>query len=69
MGNYDIAKKEADLIDKNIIEILQSGQSFRVEAGAGSGKTYSLNKVVDWLQNNVEQKLLQRKQKSVYYRI
>ena len=63
MGNYDIAKKEADLIDKNIIEVLQSGQSFRVEAGAGSGKTYSLNKVVDWLQNNVEQKLLQRKQK------
>ena len=58
-----MAKKEADLIDKNILEVLRSGQSFRVEAGAGSGKTYSLNKVVDWLQNNVEQKLLQRKQK------
>ena len=36
--NYEIAKKTADLIDDKIIEVLKSGKSFRVEAGAGSGK-------------------------------
>lgn len=50
--NYQIAKELADLIDSQIIEILQQGKSFLVEAGAGSGKTYSLNKVIEWIQEN-----------------
>ena len=48
--NYDLAKAEADKVDAQIIETLQSGHSFRVEAGAGSGKTYSLNRVIEWVQ-------------------
>lgn len=52
LSNYDRAKIKADEIDQEIINTLKSGRSFRVEAGAGSGKTYSLNKVVDWLQDN-----------------
>ena len=51
-ANYERAKAEADKIDAKIIETLQSGCSFRVEAGAGSGKTYSLNKVIEWIQAN-----------------
>lgn len=51
-SNYEIAKLEADKIDEQIIKTLCSGKSFRVEAGAGSGKTYSLNKVIEWLQDN-----------------
>ena len=35
--NYQIAKAEADKVDEQIIEILQAGSSFLVEAGAGSG--------------------------------
>lgn len=41
--NYELAKAEADKVDEQIIEALREGHSFRVEAGAGSGKTYSLN--------------------------
>ena len=41
---------EANNIDKEIIETLRAKESFRVEAGAGSGKTYSLMKVIEWLQ-------------------
>ena len=41
--NYELAKAEADKVDEQIIEVLQVGHCFRVEAGAGSGKTYSLN--------------------------
>lgn len=51
-SNYASAKAEADKVDEKIIEVLRSGNSFRVEAGAGSGKTYSLNKVIDWIQKN-----------------
>lgn len=51
-ANYDIAKEEADRIDAQIIASLQEGHNFRVEAGAGSGKTYSLNKVIEWVQAN-----------------
>ena len=40
-ANYDLAKAEADKVDAQIIETLKTGHSFRVEAGAGSGKTYS----------------------------
>lgn len=50
--NYQIAKEEADKIDAQIIDILQQGKNFRVEAGEGSGKTYSLNKVIEWIQDN-----------------
>lgn len=50
--NYEFAKAEADKIDDQIIEALKTGCSFRVEAGAGSGKTYSLNKVIEWIQEN-----------------
>lgn len=50
--NYDIAKEEADKIDKKILDVLCAGKSFRVEAGAGSGKTYSLNKIIEWIQDN-----------------
>ncbi len=51
-NNYQIAKEEADKVDELIISTLQQGHSFRVEAGAGSGKTYSLNRVIEWVQAN-----------------
>lgn len=51
-ANYALAKVEADRVDAQIIEALKSGHSFRVEAGAGSGKTYSLNRVIEWIQAN-----------------
>lgn len=50
--NYSLAKAEADKVDEQIIAALQAGNSFRVEAGAGSGKTYSLNKAIEWIQTN-----------------
>lgn len=50
--NYQRAKEEADKIDAQIISVLQQGKNFRVEAGAGSGKTYSLNRVIEWIQDN-----------------
>lgn len=50
--NYEYAKAQADKVDDQIIEALQSGHSFRVEAGAGSGKTHSLNKAIEWIQEN-----------------
>lgn len=49
MTNRERAEARANEVDKRIIETVQSGQSFRVEAGAGAGKTYSLERVVDWL--------------------
>ena len=63
LGKYEIAKLRSNEIDACIIKTLQSGQSFRVEAGAGSGKTYSLNKVIDWIQDNYWQSLNLKKQK------
>lgn len=50
--NYDLAKAEADKVDEQIIVAIRNGNSFRVEAGAGSGKTYSLNKAIKWIQEN-----------------
>ena len=47
LSNYEIAKAEADKVDEQIIAALKAGRSFRVEAGAGSGKTYSLNRVIE----------------------
>ena len=60
--NYNLAKTEADKIDAQIIETLKSGHSFRVEAGAGSGKTYSLNRVIEWIQENMWSKYSRKKQ-------
>ena len=54
-GNYQIAKKDADKVDEMIINTLKSGASFIVEAGAGSGKTYSLNRVIEWIRDNKEE--------------
>lgn len=50
--NYELAKARADEIDTEIIDTLRSGRSFRVEAGAGSGKTYSLHRVIEWIDTN-----------------
>ena len=61
-NNYEIAKNEADKIDIEIINILKDGKNFRVEAGAGSGKTYSLNRVIEWLQVNKLNEYCNRKQ-------
>lgn len=60
--NYIKAKAEADNVDEEIIETLQKGISFRVEAGAGSGKTYSLNKVIEWIQENKKEEYVRKKQ-------
>ncbi|HHU53122.1 MAG TPA: ATP-dependent helicase [Clostridiaceae bacterium] len=49
---YEKAKKVADEIDDNIISVLKSGKNFCVEAGAGTGKTYSLLKVLSWIEEN-----------------
>ena len=64
-ANYERAKAEADKIDTKIIDTLQSGCSFRVEAGAGSGKTYSLNKVIEWIQANKWSEYSRKKQNVV----
>ena len=63
--NYNLAKTEADKIDAQIIETLKSGHSFRVEAGAGSGKTYSLNRVIEWIQANKWSDFSRKKQNVV----
>ncbi len=64
-SNYARAKAEADLIDEQIIAALKEGISFRVEAGAGSGKTYSLNKVIEWIQANRWNEYKRKKQNVV----
>ena len=61
-ANYELAKAEADKVDEQIIEALREGHSFRVEAGAGSGKTYSLNRVIEWIQENMWFKYSRKKQ-------
>lgn len=53
MKSHHDKKEEAEVyaneVDKRIIETVRSGRSFRLEAGAGAGKTYSLERVIDWL--------------------
>lgn len=61
-ANWELAKVEADKVDKEIIDTLQLGHSFLVEAGAGSGKTYSLNKVIEWIQANKSTEYIRKKQ-------
>ena len=61
-SNFLIAKEKADQVDSEIIQTLQDGESFRVEAGAGSGKTYSLNRVIEWIQTNKWNEYVQNKQ-------
>ncbi len=51
-SNFQKAKEEADKVEQLIISTLEKSKNFRVEAGAGSGKTYSLNKVIEWIQEN-----------------
>ena len=65
-ANYNFAKAEADKIDAQIIETLKSGHSFRVEAGAGSGKTYSLNRIIEWVQANKWSDYSRKKNKFVF---
>ena len=57
MTNRKIAENRANEIDLQIIETLNRGDSFRVEAGAGAGKTYSLMKVIEWLEKEKRQVL------------
>lgn len=52
MSSYDIAKQMADETDEQIISYIVSKKNIKVEAGAGSGKTYSLHKVIDWFVAN-----------------
>lgn len=65
MNNYDKAKIEANKIDCEIIKMLEEKNNFRVEAGAGSGKTYSLNQAINWLLENKKTELIRKKQKIV----
>lgn len=64
-SNYEIAKEKANKIDEEIIETIKAGKNFKVEAGAGSGKTYSLNKVIEWLQINKSEEYKSKMQKVV----
>lgn len=60
---YEQAKELADKIDNDIIEIFKQGYNFKVEAGAGSGKTYSLMKVLTWIKENNFFKYVKKGQK------
>lgn len=55
-------QEKADKKEQEIIDVLKSQKSFIVEAGAGSGKTYSLMKVIDWLEENRGIELKNKKQ-------
>ena len=62
-NKYKIAKEVADKIDFDIIETFKSGINFKVEAGAGSGKTYSLMKVLSWIKDNCYSNYMKKGQK------
>ena len=64
-GNYELAKEAADKIDEQIIATLRERKSFRVEAGAGSGKTYSLIKAIEWIQTNKQKDYTKNRQKVI----
>ncbi|MDH3069474.1 AAA family ATPase [Akkermansia sp. N21169] len=59
------ALNEAAEENEKIIQTLKTGKSFVVEAGAGAGKTTSLNYVIDWIQDHWWKKFHLRKQKVV----
>lgn len=63
MGNREIAEQRADELDVVIINTLKSGKSFRVEAGAGTGKTHSLMKVIEWLEQEKRWELKRKGQR------
>ena len=63
MGNREIAEQRANELDAVIIDTLKSGKSFRVEAGAGAGKTHSLMRVIDWLQQEKRRELKRKGQR------
>lgn len=64
-ARFATAKAEADKVEEQILDALRRGRSFRVEAGAGSGKTYSLNRVVEWVQANKREEFQRKKQNAV----
>lgn len=63
--NFQKAKEAADKVDAQIIDVIQNNSSFLVEAGAGSGKTYSLNKIIEWIQENKWDEYRRKKQNVV----
>ena len=63
MTNKERAVARADELDKLIIDTLSSGKSFRVEAGAGAGKTHSLMKVIEWLECSKRKELRRKGQR------
>ena len=60
---YKMAKELADKIDFDIIETFKIGKNFKVEAGAGSGKTHSLMKVLSWIKDNCYSDFVKKGQK------
>lgn len=64
MNNISIsAIEKANEIDNQIIAIFKEGKHFKVEAGAGSGKTYSLMKILKWIQDNILDNYINKGQK------
>lgn len=59
------AEAEADKVNTEIISMLEGGKSFRVESGAGSGKTTSLIKVVDWIKDHKAADLKRKHQQAI----
>lgn len=62
MTNRERAEACANEIDQSILDTVKSGRSFRVEAGAGAGKTYSLEHVIDWLDRGKKTEYLRKGQ-------
>ena len=62
MTNWEKAQKRAEEIDEQILNVLRSGKSFRVEAGAGAGKTYSLEKVVQCISDEQREEFARNEQ-------
>lgn len=65
LSNFERAEQEANRVEEIILTTLESGKNFRVEAGAGAGKTFSLIKVIEWIQKNKWSYYQRRKQNVV----
>lgn len=63
MTNKEVAEARAEKLDKLIIDTLRLGKSFRIEAGAGAGKTHSLMKVIVWLEHSKRKELRKKGQR------